>query len=134
MSLGLRIDAGEPIFGGEPELVFSVSDTGPGIPGELRERIFYPFFTTKQRGSGVGLAQAQKIVAGHGGRIELESDVGHGATFRVRLPIEPGEGAARLRLATRETGSSTPGGASSSISATREAGSGASNGRGDSFS
>jgi signal transduction histidine kinase len=71
------------------ELVFTVADSGPGIPDELHERIFYPFFTTKQRGSGVGLAHAQKVVAGHGGRLELESAAGHGATFRVRLPLPP---------------------------------------------
>lgn len=72
----------------EPELVFTVADCGPGIPDELRERIFYPFFTTKQGGSGVGLAQAQKIVAGHGGRLELAGGAG-GAVFRVRLPLAP---------------------------------------------
>jgi signal transduction histidine kinase len=90
VSLGLRVDPGESLDGapgGERELVFSVSDTGPGIAAELRERIFYPFFTTKQRGSGVGLAQAQKIVASHGGRLELDSAPGHGSVFRVRLPL-----------------------------------------------
>jgi len=54
------------------EIVLSVSDTGPGIAPELRERVFYPFFTTKQEGSGVGLAQVQKIVVGHGGSVVLE--------------------------------------------------------------
>jgi signal transduction histidine kinase len=68
-----------------------VSDTGPGIPDELRERVFYPFFTTKQEGSGVGLAQAQKIVAGHGGRLELDDAGEGGATFRVRLPLAVAE-------------------------------------------
>jgi signal transduction histidine kinase len=94
VSLGVRIDATEPSWG-EPvrELVFTVADTGPGIPDELHERVFYPFFTTKQRGSGVGLAQAQKIVAGHGGRLELESEAGQGATFRVRLPLAASEAA-----------------------------------------
>ncbi len=69
------------------EVVISVSDAGPGIPEELRERIFYPFFTTKERGSGVGLALAQKVVASHGGVLELESARGTGATFHVRLPV-----------------------------------------------
>jgi signal transduction histidine kinase len=90
VSLGLRVESTEPLFASGDagsELVFTVADTGPGIPDELRERIFYPFFTTKQRGSGVGLAQAQKIVAGHGGRLELASGAGGGATFRVRLPL-----------------------------------------------
>ena len=53
-----------------------MSDTGPGVPNELKEKIFYPFFTTKQSGSGVGLAIAQKIVAGHGGALELDSERG----------------------------------------------------------
>jgi nitrogen-specific signal transduction histidine kinase len=70
------------------EIVITVSDTGPGVPNELKEKIFYPFFTTKQSGSGVGLATAQKIVAGHGGALELDSEAGRGCSFRVRLPIE----------------------------------------------
>jgi signal transduction histidine kinase len=68
------------------EIVFTIADTGPGVPAVLRERIFHPFFSTKDVGGGVGLAKAQKIVGGHGGSIELESREGLGATFRVRLP------------------------------------------------
>ena len=64
----------------------SVADDGPGIPAELREKVFYPFFTTKEQGSGVGLASAQKIVASHGGHIELDSRRSGGCTFHVRLP------------------------------------------------
>jgi signal transduction histidine kinase len=70
------------------EILISVSDTGPGIPTELREKVFYPFFTTKQSGSGVGLATAQKIVAAHGGTIELDSGEGPGCVLRIRIPIE----------------------------------------------
>jgi signal transduction histidine kinase len=55
-----------------------------------RDRIFYPFFTTKSHGSGVGLATAQKIAASHGGSLELESSLSSGALFRVRLPVEGG--------------------------------------------
>lgn len=77
----------------ERALVIAIDDSGPGVPADLRERIFYPFFTTKERGSGVGLAMAQKIVASHGGSLSLESEGGPGAHFRVRLPLEddPGE-------------------------------------------
>ncbi len=75
------------------EIAITVSDTGPGVPEELREKIFYPFFTTKERGSGVGLALAQKFVASHGGVLELESGHGAGATFRVRLPVSGQAGA-----------------------------------------
>jgi nitrogen-specific signal transduction histidine kinase len=79
----------------ERELVIGIADTGTGVPAELREKVFYPFFTTKQQGSGVGLAAAQKIVASHGGVIEIEGAEGEGATFRVRLPV--GEGEIELR-------------------------------------
>lgn len=72
------------------DLVFSIGDDGPGVPPELREKIFYPFFTTKDDGSGVGLANAQKVVASHGGRLELESPAGAGCVFQVRLPSAEG--------------------------------------------
>ena len=68
-------------------LVISVQDTGVGIPPELRDRVFYPFFTTKERGSGIGLANAQKVVASHGGALELEARAGVGTRFAVTLPI-----------------------------------------------
>ena len=64
----------------------SVVDTGGGIPQEQINRIFEPFFTTKKTGTGLGLMIVQRIVRAHGGRIELESHVGRGTTFRVWLP------------------------------------------------
>jgi len=70
------------------ELVIRISDTGPGVSGDLREKIFYPFFTTKQSGSGVGLASAQKIVASHGGSLELEMGRCSGCSFAIRLRVE----------------------------------------------
>ena len=69
------------------ELELTIRDTGPGVSEDLREKIFYPFFTTKERGSGIGLAAAQKIVTSHGGIIELENGSDVGATFRVRIPL-----------------------------------------------
>jgi PAS domain S-box-containing protein len=65
----------------------SVADTGGGIPQEQINRIFEPFFTTKEKGSGLGLMIVQRIVRAHGGRIELESKVGRGTTFRIWLPL-----------------------------------------------
>jgi len=65
----------------------SVADTGGGIPQEQVNRIFEPFYTTKKKGSGLGLMIVQRIVRAHNGRIELESRVGRGTTFRVWLPL-----------------------------------------------
>ena len=68
-------------------VLVKISDTGRGIPQEARDRIFYPFFTTKESGSGLGLAIAQKIVDSHDGQIDMDSFAGKGTTFRVKLPI-----------------------------------------------
>ena len=70
------------------EVAIEIADNGPGVPRELREKIFHPFFTTRAEGSGIGLARAQKAVASHGGSIELDDRSPSGATFRVRLPID----------------------------------------------
>lgn len=69
-------------------VVIEVSDNGPGVPDELRDRIFAPFFTTKGpgEGSGLGLAISAEIARKHGGALELDSVRGAGATFRLRLP------------------------------------------------
>jgi PAS domain S-box-containing protein len=65
----------------------SVADTGGGIPQEQINRIFEPFYTTKKKGTGLGLMIVQRIIQAHGGRIELESHVGRGTTFRLWLPL-----------------------------------------------
>lgn len=64
-----------------------VADDGPGIPSEISERIFNPFFTTKSQGSGLGLAIVRKIVDAHNGLIEMSSAPGQGTRFRVTLPV-----------------------------------------------
>ncbi len=69
------------------EVWMSLSDTGGGIPEDQLNRIFQPFFTTKKKGSGLGLMIVQRIVREHGGRIELESDAGRGTAFRIWLPL-----------------------------------------------
>ncbi|MBU2517507.1 MAG: PAS domain S-box protein, partial [Proteobacteria bacterium] len=75
-----------------PHLRLTVSDTGPGIPQELRERIFEPFFTTKEagKGSGLGLAAVHGIVQAHLGAISLLDQPGPGTAFQVLLPEEQG--------------------------------------------
>ncbi|MCA9623762.1 MAG: hypothetical protein KC731_32290, partial [Myxococcales bacterium] len=71
----------------DPELItISVRDAGPGIPPAALERIFLPFYTTKDEGTGLGLAICQRIVQSAGGRIEVRSRVGEGTTFDVVLP------------------------------------------------
>lgn len=65
----------------------SVGDTGVGIPQERLNRIFEPFFTTKEKGSGLGLMIVHRIMREHGGRIDVESLVGKGTTFRLWLPL-----------------------------------------------
>ena len=66
---------------------FMVADTGGGIPEEKLNRIFEPFYTTKKKGTGLGLMIVQRIVRAHGGRIELESQVGRGTSFKIWLPL-----------------------------------------------
>jgi signal transduction histidine kinase len=65
-----------------------IEDTGPGIPPELREQVFNPFFTTKKEGVGLGLSLVSKIVDDHRGWIRISSEPGKGACFRVFLPAE----------------------------------------------
>lgn len=103
--LNLLLNAAQAIGEGRPEanriavaarappgeVVVEVTDTGSGIAPDVRERIFDPFFTTRPvgQGTGLGLPIARSIVDAAGGRIEVESEPGRGATFRVRLPAAP---------------------------------------------
>jgi signal transduction histidine kinase len=80
----LRIEATEQ--GGELRL--AVADSGPGVPAPDRERVFYPFFTTRDSGTGVGLAEVHKAVVSHGGSVEVRERVGGGAVFLIHLPLE----------------------------------------------
>ena len=80
----------------------SISDTGPGIPEEKLNRIFDPYFTTKKKGSGLGLLIVQRIVRDHGGKIDVESRPGEGTTFRIWLPLR--EPSPRLLEAPAQSG------------------------------
>ena len=71
--------------GGAVEI--EVRDTGPGIPAGNLERIFKPFFSTKALGTGLGLPLVARVVAAHGGRVTVESEIGRGTTFHVSLPL-----------------------------------------------
>jgi signal transduction histidine kinase len=70
-----------------PHISIRVSDTGAGIAAENLAQIFEPFFTTKPRGTGLGLAVARRIVEEHKGEIRVETEVGKGTSFIVRLPV-----------------------------------------------
>jgi signal transduction histidine kinase len=72
-----------------PTVVVDVADDGPGMPGDVAEKIFNPFFTTKAQGSGLGLAIVRKIIDAHEGRIDMTTGDGRGTRFRVTLPVEP---------------------------------------------
>ena len=79
----LTMETGEP----DEAVWVSVVDTGGGIPQEQINRIFEPFYTTKQKGSGLGLMIVQRILREHGGRVELESNLGQGTLFRLWFPL-----------------------------------------------
>jgi two-component system sensor histidine kinase HydH len=71
---------------GGKNLTVAVADTGTGIPQDTIKKIFLPFFTTKDKGVGLGLALVHKIVLSHGGRLEVESTEGKGTAFTVIIP------------------------------------------------
>jgi signal transduction histidine kinase len=66
-----------------------VSDTGPGLTAEECNRIFTPYYTSKEHGTGLGLAIVQSVVSDHGGTIRVHSEPGHGTTFVIELPRNP---------------------------------------------
>jgi signal transduction histidine kinase len=69
-----------------------VEDNGPGVPSDLKDKIFAPYFTTKQAkgGTGLGLAIVHRIVSDHGGRITISDAPDHGARFTIELPLRSG--------------------------------------------
>ena len=66
--------------------VMAIEDTGEGIPEEVLSKLFSLFVTTKKKGAGLGLPYCKRTVLAHGGSIEVDSELGHGATFTIRLP------------------------------------------------
>jgi signal transduction histidine kinase len=68
-------------------IILSLIDTGKGIPEEVLSKIFQPFFSTRPGGHGLGLPTTRKIVEAHGGAIEVQSEIGRGTKFTIRLPL-----------------------------------------------
>ena len=85
MPRGGQLEVQAALANGAAEII--INDTGPGIPAEIADRVFLPFFTTKATGTGLGLAVVKRIVEGHGGAIRLGS-TSAGAEFRLRLPLD----------------------------------------------
>jgi signal transduction histidine kinase len=85
-SITIREVTGEDAALG-PAVIIRVSDTGPGIPESIRDKVLQPFFSTKEEGTGLGLSIATRIIEEHGGRLELESKENEGATFIISLPL-----------------------------------------------
>ena len=81
-----RQDAGVGVDDETRKRGIDVIDTGPGIPEEIRDRIWEVYFSRKRQGSGLGLPTARKIIEAHGGRIDVQSDVGRGTKFTLEFP------------------------------------------------
>jgi signal transduction histidine kinase len=83
--------------------VLRISDEGPGIPEEIREKIFDLYFTTKTEGSGIGLAMTYRILQFHHGSVEVQSNAGSGAEFQLRIPLIATEWGRRYLLPANES-------------------------------
>jgi len=73
------------------EVVIRITDNGPGIPESIQDKLFEPFFSTKELGTGLGLSITARIVEEHGGNLELRSREDEGATFVITLPCREKE-------------------------------------------
>jgi two-component system NtrC family sensor kinase len=94
MEVGGLLTVGAEIVADDGQCRVTVADSGVGISRELQEKLFTPFFTTKARGTGLGLAVSYGIVKDHGGDIRVESEAGQGAEFSVILPVRQQTGQA----------------------------------------
>ena len=83
----IDVEMGENLAGSE--VWVRIRDNGPGIDADARDRIFSPLYTSKVKGTGLGLSITRKLVDAHGGTVELESELGRGTEFLVRLPRAP---------------------------------------------
>lgn len=85
MTTGGALRVAVTVEGGEA--IVRIEDTGPGLPPAVRERLFEPFFSTKDRGTGIGLSLSRQIVEAHGGRIGIDESVQQGTAFVMRFPL-----------------------------------------------
>lgn len=85
---GKRSSSADPQPVDTSALEIEITDTGPGVPEDMVDRVFQPYFSTKPKGTGMGLAIARQIVLEHNGEITFSSEPGQGTQFRVRLPRE----------------------------------------------
>jgi signal transduction histidine kinase len=90
------------------DVSLEVSDTGSGLTPEECERLFTPYYTTKQHGTGLGLAIVQSVVSDHGGRISVESEAGVGTSFHIHLPVKPPQQAGGVHPAGGATPAAVP--------------------------
>ncbi len=88
----VTVKLGQEMAFGRHLLRVDVIDDGPGIPAEMAERIFEPFFSTKASGSGLGLSIVRRIVEAHQGELTVKSESKKGSTFTMRFPLEPMNG------------------------------------------
>ena len=75
------------VTSGEGLCQIAIADEGPGIPREVVDKLFTPFFTTKARGTGLGLSTARRLVEAHGGTLAIECPATGGTTATIRLPV-----------------------------------------------
>ena len=83
----------------------TVRDEGPGIPAEIRDKIYNLYFTTKKGGSGIGLAMAYRVIQLHNGALEFDSVEGRGTTFTLRIPLTEGSSASEQPAAAAQADS-----------------------------
>jgi len=83
----VTVQVGQTEMGSESEAIVRVSDNGRGISEDDLVKVFNPFFTTRAGGTGLGLPAVRRIVRAHGGRVEVQSTLGQGATFTIHLPV-----------------------------------------------
>jgi two-component system sensor histidine kinase DctS len=88
-ALVLQVRATPATEAGRRWLEFSVADCGPGIPEDVKEQLFTPFFTTKAEGMGLGLSLCRTVVEQHGGQLVFEPNQPQGTIFRFTLPAQP---------------------------------------------